>query len=233
MVLLACLAAAAAPQVTITKRLKPTGSAQLEASSSGVVIRYGGREWTVDLSKLPIDPDECEEAGAQQRCAGGGGIACLPCVREWQPVAWDEQRETFYMAASTGTSQNRPWVVLVYDLRTGKLTRLVDYFGGGFTHSGAVSPTGRYLAYVQYDSQGACGTSSSVAVVDTQTRGSRLFRPPIAESSERAIVTAIRWIGPSRLEYDAKVDRFSDCVAGLKPPPRLLTAEIEVTSSVR
>jgi len=214
-------------------RLGSTGSAQFEASSSGVVIRYGGREWTVDLSKLPIDPDKCEEAGAQQRCAGGGGIACLPCVREWQPVAWDEQRETFYMAASTGTGQNRLWVILIYDLRSGKLTRLVDYFGGGFDRSGVVSPTGRYLAYVQYSSQGACGTPSSVAVVDTQTRSSRLFRPPIAESSERAIVTAIRWTGPSRLEYDAKVDLFSDCVAGLETPPRLLTAEIDVTFSVR
>jgi len=236
LLLLACLAVAATPQATVTRRFVPTGSAQFDPGSAGLVIRYGGRDWTVEFSKLPIRPDECEAADVRQKCAEGGGLACLPCVREWQPVAWDELREVFYMAASTASSgQNRPWVIFRYDLRTGKLTRLADYYGGGFDGSGTVSPTGRYLAYVQYWSMGVCGTSSNLAVIDTETQTSRLYQPPTANDDENAAFTAIRWAGTARLEYDFKIQRESECEAnpGAPPASRSSTAEVEVRFPIR
>jgi hypothetical protein len=147
-VLVAWLAIVGGAQTTSTSitRLKPTGDAQLEPGPDGVAIVYGQQDWNVDLSALPIRPDECEDSGASKKCAAHPGIGCLPCVREWQPVAWDEKREIFYLAAGTGTAQNRPWIILSYDLRTRKLKRIADYFGGGFDTNGTVSPAGQYLA---------------------------------------------------------------------------------------
>ena len=133
------------------------------------MITYDNQNRNVDLSRLPIHADECQESAASKECAAHPVRGCLPCVREWQPVAWDKKREIFCMAAGTGTSHNRPWIILGYELRTRKLKRIADYFGGGFDDIGTVSPSGKYLAYVRYQVCGACCGYSSLGVVDVET----------------------------------------------------------------
>ncbi|HWD00031.1 MAG TPA: hypothetical protein VG456_24895 [Candidatus Sulfopaludibacter sp.] len=111
---------------------KPTGSAQFEADSEGVVVHFGGRNWKPDLSRLLLRATDCpENADAEKACANLR-LACLACITEWEPVVWDEPREIFYMAAAIGVGKNRPWVIFAYDLRSGRLRRIGAEEGGGF-----------------------------------------------------------------------------------------------------
>jgi hypothetical protein len=235
--LLACLAAATtglAPTTkTIAKTRIQTGPAEFYDSEEGVVIRYHGRDWKVDLSRLHIDAKECEDPDAQDKCAAHPGAACLSCITEWQPVAWDAPREIYYMAASTGMSQNRSWIVLGYDLKAGKLTRVFDDEGGGFDKS-AISPSGKYLAYVGYGVCGVCCTIGELAVADLQAPGSEPFSLHLVTvGDERPMVTALRWVGESTVEYDAEMDRESECRQGVRTPSRRLTGRLDVTQVLR
>lgn len=230
LILLACLAAVAAPQSQTTKRVKSTASAQLSERSGAPVVRFGGKEWPIEVSDLRIDAESCEEPVARQNCAKGEAGGCALCIREWQAVAWDEPREVFYLAASTGASQNRPWSIFGYDMRNNKLTAIGEYWGGGFDGSGSVSPTGQYLAYVQYASSGACGSFSSLAIIDTKSRTTRTFPPPVTGDDEKALITAIRWPSGSNIEYDARVYRETECRSGIGAT-RMMTARLDLTAA--
>ncbi len=162
--------------------------------------------------------------------AKGAAGGCALSIREWQAVACDEPRELFYLAASTSASQNRPWFIFGYDMRNNKLAAMGEYWGGGFDGSGSVSPTGQYLAYVQYASLGACGSFSSLAVIYTTTRTARTFRPPVAGDDAKALITAIRWPSGSNIEYDAKVYSETECRRGIKAT-RMITARLDLTAA--
>jgi len=231
-ILVVLLVSAGAAQNTSTKRSKLTGDAQLEANSDGVVIMYGNQNWNVDLSTLPIRPDECEDSGASGKCAAHPGLGCLPCVREWQPVAWDEKREIFYLGAGTGTSHNRSWIILSYELRTRKLKRIADYFGGGFDDKGAVSPSGKYLAYVKYQVCGACCTHSTLAIVDVQTPKNGSPEVSRSNEEERALIEDLRWTGATTITYDADLKRESDCKRGVEATRRL-SGRLDVTQILK
>jgi hypothetical protein len=239
LLLLVCFASASTAQAPNTSRakstksFKPTGTAQFDVGGDGVVIRYSGREWKVDLSNLHVDAEDCENPGLREKCAAHPGDACLPCITGWEPVAWDEPREIFYMAASTGTGQNRPWIILGYDLKAGKLTRILDDEGGGFDNRSVASPSGKYLAYVGYYSAGACASIGELVVVDVQVPGSKPFRLHLATvGDERPVVTGIRWTGEATVEYDAEMHGESECRAGIQAPSRRLTGQLEVTQAL-
>lgn len=233
MVLLAFLAVECAAQITVIKLPRPMGDAQFDSNSDGVTIIYRDRNWKVDLSRLPIRPDECEDAAAREECARHPGIRCLACVREWQPVAWDETRKIFYLAAGTGTAHNRPWIVLSYNLETRELTRIIDYFGGGFDNKGVVSPLGRYLAYVEYQVCGVCCTTSGLRIVDLQTRRSESFAPASKGDDERVLVNGFHWTAPATLEYEADLRRESDCRKDADSKPRRASGRLDVTQMLK
>ena len=69
--LLACFAVAstAQHQASASRRRKPNGPAELEASADGVVIHYLKRDWKVNLSTLSIRAEECEEPDAAEKNA--------------------------------------------------------------------------------------------------------------------------------------------------------------------
>ena len=113
LVLLVWITTACAAQTTDIqqRRFSRTGSAQFEADTEGVVVHFGGRDWKVDLSRLPLNARDCpDDAEAQQTCATTRA-PCLPCIKAWEPVAWDEAHKVFYMAAATDTGKNRPWIM--------------------------------------------------------------------------------------------------------------------------
>jgi len=231
-VLVALSVIAGAAQTTYTKRPGPIGDAQLEAGSDGVVIVYNNQSWKVDLSTLPIRSDECEDSDAGKKCAAHPGLGCLPCVREWQPVAWDEEREIFYLAAGTGMSHNRPWIIFSYNLRTRKLKRIADYFGGGFDGQAAVSPSGKYLAYVNYQVSGVCGTNSTIGIVDVQALKSGSFKISTSNEEEPALVHDLYWAGETTIAYEADLRLESDCKKGVEAA-RPVSGQLDVTQVVK
>jgi len=231
-ILLALSVIARAGQTTSTKRLKPTSGAQLEARPVGFAVVWNNQDWHADLSTLPIRSDECEDSAAGKKCAAQPGLGCLPCVHEWQPVAWDETREIFYLAAGTGTSHNRPWIILSFDLRTRKLQRMADYFGGGFDGQGAVSPSGRYLAYINYQASGVCGTNSTISIIDVQTLKSGWSDVSTGSEEDLALIKDFYWTGATAIAYEADLRRESDCRKGVDTTRRV-SGRIDVTQIVK
>jgi hypothetical protein len=207
------------------RKFNAMGSAWLETDYQSVIIHYGGREWSVDLSQIPIAAGDCEDPDASQSCAKSH-VNCLDCISAWQPVVWDEPHQVFYMAAGTGTGKNKPWVIMAYDLRTGKLRRIALDNSGGF-NGAAVSPTGRYLAYIGYAVCGVCCTTSDLRLIDTTTLKTGTFSIPGANAGELPRIRSIHWAGPSTIDYEAQGIRESDCVDG-KPSERSWAASVQV-----
>lgn len=227
---LACFAVAATAQVTATKTqktFKAIESAQLDVSSDGPVIRYDGREWKPDLSKVPIRTDDCETPEDKERCADQPATGCLLCAKEWAPVAWDEPRKVFYLATCTGPGQNREWIIFAFALTTGQLARIAGENGGGFDGSRTVSPSGQYLAYTSYGVCGVCSTSSRQAVVDIGARRSGFFEIPVTDGDEKVDITGLQWTGSSTLKYDARINRESACKEGVRKTVRYATGRVE------
>jgi hypothetical protein len=138
------------------------------------------------------------------------------------------------MAASTGKSQNRPWFVFGYDLKAGKLIPIFDEEEtGGFDSRSVVSPSGKYLAFVEYYSGGVCASMGELAVVDVQAPGSKPLPLHLAtEGDEKPVVTGLRWIGESTVAYDAEIHPESECIKGVQAPSRRLTGQWEVTQAL-
>ena len=216
---------------TSHREFKPTGSAQFEDDSEGVVVHFGGRDWKPDLSQLPLKAKDCPENPEAEKACANVRLACLACITAWDPVAWDEAREVFYMAAALGIGRNRPSIIFAYNLRSGRIRRIGADEGGGFNDA-AVSPSGRYLAYIGYAVCGVCCTTSDLRVIDTQTLISGAFGLPTTNDDDRPRVLAVRWAGPSTIEYDAEIVRESACRSG-KLPEATRTAFVQVAQILK
>jgi hypothetical protein len=213
-----CLAMSCVAQTTKgeSRKFKPLGSAEFEANADRVAVYFLGREYRVDLSRLPLSVKDCPDPNAGEQCAAHPGAPCLECVTDWQPIAWDEPRQLFYMAASTDTGRNRPWIIFVFDLRSKLMKRIGFEEGGGFG-GGAVSSSGRYLAYIGYDVCGMCCGTSRVMLIDAQTGASGRYKPRTSDDDERANILALRWVEPSKIQFDFQVVREPACRAGQDP----------------
>lgn len=88
------------------------------------------------------------------------------------------------MAAGVGVRKNRPWIIFAYDLRSGRIRRIGTDEGGGF-NGAAVSPSGRYLAYIGYAVCGVCCTTADLRVIDTQTLTNGTFGLPTTDDDDR------------------------------------------------
>jgi hypothetical protein len=213
------------------REFKALGSARLEATADRIAVYFMGREYRVDLSRLPLSAKDCPEQETNQKCATHPGTRCLDCITEWSPIAWDEPRRLFYMAASTNIGKNRPWVIFAYDLRSSLIKRIGTNEGGGFG-SGAVSASGRYLAYIGYNVCGVCCTTSQVVLIDVQSGVSGQYQPLTADEDERPRILALRWVGPSTIEVEAQILRESACRAG-QDPGKSSTASVKVNEILR
>ena len=80
---------------TSHRDFKPTGAAQFEGDSEGVVVHFGGRDWKPALSQLPLKAKDCPENLEAEKACANARLACLACITEWEPVSWDEPREIF------------------------------------------------------------------------------------------------------------------------------------------
>src|SRR5271165_1762065 len=113
--LLAWLPIFSPAQVTATKRFA-VGPAEFEVDADGITVLYHAHDWRPDLSRLPIHANDCQDESTRTACKAVPGIACLECIRDWQPVAWDDLNEILYVSASIGLSGSRTRIVLSYDL---------------------------------------------------------------------------------------------------------------------
>ena len=134
------------------------------------------------------------------------------------------------MAASTDIGKNRPWVIFAYDLRSSLIKRIGTNEGG--VSSGAVSASGRYLAYIGYNVCGVCCTTSQVVLIDVQSGVSGQYQPRTSDEDERPNVLALRWVGPSTIEVETQVLRESACRAG-QDPGKSSTASVKVNEILR
>ena len=199
---LAWLATCIAQTKLDTRSFNTLGSGRFEILADGIMISVGGREFRVGESQLPLNASDCTAPRATRKC-----------VQYWDGIAWDEPRGVFYLAAATDTGQNKPWIIFEYDLRSLEIRRIGDEEGGGFSN-GAVSPSGRYLAYIGYDVCGVCCTTSRLVVLDTQTREAGTFNLPPANRSEILRIVGIRWTGVSTIQYEAQTLNETACRDG-------------------
>ncbi len=178
----------------------PVGPLLVSNRAGEIVMKKGQQEWTISLAKLPVRRVDCADP-----CGTLGG--CYePCIWGGYVFAFDEQRQNVYFAVPTGISQNRPWIMFRYGLRTKTITRLTNEYGGGFRIAGAVSPSGRYLAYVFGPHIAAvCAPQSYVGVVDMQERRFARAGTLRAATAEAIEVTEVKWSSPSVIEYEADV----------------------------
>ena len=212
LLLLACLPTLCSSQSTQTRQFT-CGPVQFEVDAGVIVVLYHGHEWTPDIAKLPIRAEDCPNGTARKECGAHPGAACLACIREWLPVAWDGLNEILYFTASTGPKR----ILLGYDLRNEQIARVLESSGPAFAADGAVSPTGRYLALMTHADCATCCPSSNLTIVDTQTRKMDSVQ------DDSVSITGVRWTGPSMLTYSAEI-----CKPATVSAPRQVTRSVNV-----
>jgi hypothetical protein len=130
--------------------------------------------WVLALSRLPLKLIDCEH---RETCDRFPGSRCTGlCVWDARKFATDAKRQAIYFQVATGSGSNKPLIIFRYDSKTGRLTRLTNDYGSGFG-IGAVSPNGRYLAYIAYYHESAACNPPWLGVVDLQTHRSAMVAP--------------------------------------------------------
>ena len=133
---------------------------------SQILIQRGRESWRIDLSRL-IRNNDCAypNIGPEPLCSGRRTAPCPDCPRRSGVVGWDLRHQRVFFAIETGTSKNNPWTIFSYSLRTRRVTRFTNTWAASIEQV-AASPSGRYLASVNYYHGGICANSSGVEVVD-------------------------------------------------------------------
>lgn len=147
-------------------------------------LQLGDGRWHIDISKLPVHAADCDDPAVRTGCAPIGAP---------EIIAWDEPRRVLFFGIPTGLSQNHPWVLFGYQLKSGLITRYALTYGAG-GDGGALSPSGRYLAYIAYTRCGRCCSFSGVAIVDLLRK--RETTPPAQEDSTGLVrrIDHISWV---------------------------------------
>jgi hypothetical protein len=186
------------------------GSIEVSGTDFAFRVREAGREWTIDPS--PLLPKDCEQM----------------CEYKYSHIiAWDEYYRRIYFAIAIGPSWDKPWGIYNYSLATHRFTRFADTNAASFQF-GAISDSGRYLAYLKMHHQsaaGPCRSQTDIEIVDLWDR--RIGNPAlqIDGAAECAIVGSLSW---SRfgLEYAGSTHRSN----GAQIPEGLFSGRIDVGS---
>jgi hypothetical protein len=186
------------------------GSFAVVNYSSEIVLQAHGQEWTISLANLPVRLVDCEDrCGTLQGCTP-------PCIWGGSVFALDEQRQDVYFATPTGISQNKLWIAWRYSLSTKRVRQLTNEWGGGFTAVGAVSPSGRYLAYVFGPHVGAvCAPQSYIGIVDLQEQRVAKTGSVQVLKGKSVQITAVKWTSGSEFAYEANVVTGQQCGDGV------------------
>ena len=187
------------------------GPIEVSIHDDQLEIRRGAREWHVGVAQLPVFATDCDSPTERQKCeARPSRSACVECIHYPSPIAWDDANESLYFAVATGTSQNRPWIIFRYNLIGSQITRIMADYGAGFAF-GTLSPSGRYLAYAAYASNGVCGTQSFIEVLDLRSRHSAPVHYATKNDDEIVDVQSLRWANATALDYSAEIHGEADC----------------------
>jgi hypothetical protein len=193
-------------------------------SSGTLSFTKGSQEWDVHLQDLPIRQTDCEQQCSDVTLPGCAG-ACFWGV---SMLTIDEPRQIAYFAVATGIGQNKPWIFFGYSLKMRRLFRLTNEYGAA-PGSAAVSPKGRYLAYVFYPhTPVVCPDISWLGVIDLQERRSTSVK--MSEQDDvSGTVTSFRWSTPSTIDFDKQTVALNNCsTAEPRPTPQRETITIDV-----
>lgn len=192
--------------------MQKLGPLEITIRDDELVVRRGAREWHIPMSRLPVRAADCDNPTEREHCeASPRQPVCVECIYDPSPLAWDEARESLYFAVATGISKNRPWIIFRYRLGDGQITRVMADYGAGFDKA-TLSPSGRYLAYVAYASNGICGTGSSIKVIDLPSQQSASTRYGTKSDDEIVLIQSLRWATATALEYSAEIHSDSECL---------------------
>jgi len=194
-----------------------------------MIIRREPTVWRVDISGL-IRNEDCAWRIENNKaiCAGPPTAPCRECRRGFSLIGWDSHYERVYFGLSTGISQNNPWTIFNYSLKTRTITRFTNTWAATI-HNGVVSRSGRYLAYLNFGHGGLCANSSAVEIVDLWNR--RVAKPNVTtgDNDEITDVMRIDWVSASLLEYEAVTNSYAACREGTQTE-RSVTGRIDVAA---
>lgn len=181
-----------------------------------VQIRRGGQIWRVDLSRI-VRRNDCaslDEIGVET-CPGGPTTPCPDCPRRVVFVAWDEQHRRLYFAVSTGTSKNNPWTIFSYSIVTRRIGRFTNTWAAGLGR-GAVSHSGRYLAYVSVSHGGYCANSEAIQFLDLWDRRVAVLNGGLdtIKQIKWTSNTVLEFGGASQSEADRRDEKSAEPVRG-------------------
>jgi hypothetical protein len=203
-------------------RLGPVDVKRSDANE--VQIRRGDDLWRVDLSKL-VRRNDCaslDEIG-KATCPGRPTMPCPDCPRGVGFIAWDDRHQKLYFAISTGRSRNNPWTIFNYSIGTHRVARFTNAWAADLQR-GVVSPSGRYLAYVNIYHGGYCANSEAIEVVDLWDRRVATLR---TSSTDIATIARIDWSSNTVVQFEGVKQSESDC-SNEKSPERL-TGSVNVS----
>jgi hypothetical protein len=218
------------PLLLLPRQVGKFGSVEVITTEGGIEIRRGSSGWNINIFELPVRANDCQSRQERESCqALPKQSPCSTCIRYPEVFAWDEPHQTLYFAVATSESQNRPWIIFRYSLRTRRVTRIVSDYGAGYS-IGAVSRSGQYLAYVAWATNGICGTQSSIVIIDLWSRRSTSTSYETRSDDEIVEVQSLRWATAAALEYSAEIHSESDCrnSASGQYPKRTVTDRVDL-----
>jgi hypothetical protein len=186
----------------------------LHADSTEIVLRRGHATWRVDLSHL-IRNNDCDwpYLGDERVCIGRPTAPCPDCPRRTAILGWDLIHQRLYFAIGTGTSQNNPWTIFSYSLITQHVARFTNTWSAALG-PGAVSRSGRYLAYGNFGHAGMCANSSRIEIIDLWDRKMATPSFPLDNPEDPVLITKLNWTSPTSLEYRGQSQNYADCRTG-------------------
>ena len=187
------------------------GSVEISIHDDRLDIRRGAREWHVGIFQLPVLPADCDNPTEREKCERlPKQSPCVACIHYPSPIAWDEANQRLCFAVATGISQNRPWIIFRYSLDGNQVTRVTADYGAGFD-MGTLSPSGKYLAYVNYAHIGICETRSFITVLDLNSRQSASTSYSTKSDDEIVLIQSLRWATETALDYSAEIHSEAEC----------------------
>jgi len=199
------------------------GSVSVERSSVNELhMRREGKTWRVDLSRV-VRRNDCsslDEIGAGS-CPGGPTTPCPACPRRVEFLAWDEQHQRLHFAVGTETARNNPWTIFSYSIVTRRIRRFTNTWAAGLG-IGAVSRSGRYLAYVSGYHGGACANTAAIEFVDLWNRRAAIVNEGLDT------IRQLKWTSDTVLEFEDASQSEDDCRDG--KPPELMRGSVNIAA---
>lgn len=207
----------------------PQSAEVLSSDADEIVITRGPTSWRVNLTRLVRNIDcAWPYLNNEHVCAGRAAAPCPECPRHSCIIGWDVRHERLYFGISTGSSKNNVWTIFSYSLKTRRVARFTNTWAA-IPEKGAVSRSGRYLAYVNYDHGGMCADSSLIEVVDLWEH--RVARPNLAPANKEDVmlIDGLVWTSPSSLKCEARVHSYPECRMG-KMTERPIRSSVDVAT---